>query len=166
MTLCRGSKVPIVPVRPSGSSSGRKAAVSLVLAPTSRWARVTVGAWVTADSRCWWRWPWCEQPDRRGCRLIIRPGHAACPLDDLRIHAQGVNDITPPDHCLATRTGPDDKLRFFLYRGPTRSDAGLCGSVILPNLDLLFAGRPRHCPRPQRNTREWPRVCPVDHVTV
>jgi hypothetical protein len=35
----------------------------LVLAPTSRWARVTVGAWVTADSRCRWRWVRCAEPD-------------------------------------------------------------------------------------------------------
>lgn len=51
------------PARSSGSSSGRKAAVSLVLAPTFRWARVTVGAWVTADSSCRWRCWRCAEPD-------------------------------------------------------------------------------------------------------
>ncbi|MFI0897873.1 hypothetical protein [Streptomyces sp. NPDC020983] len=64
------------------------------------------------------------------------------PLVDITIHEQGVNGITPPAHCLVTGTGPDGLLRFFLYHGPTPTDAGLCGSVVLPRPDLLLAGRP------------------------
>lgn len=54
-----------MPARSSDSSSGRKAAVSLAFAPTSRWARVTAGRWVTADSRCRWRWCRCAKPEQR-----------------------------------------------------------------------------------------------------
>ncbi|SHM89133.1 hypothetical protein [Actinacidiphila paucisporea] len=64
------------------------------------------------------------------------------PLADITIHEQGITQITPPGHCLVTGTGPDGILRFFLYDGPTPTDAGLCGSVVLPTPDQVIAGAP------------------------
>ncbi|MFD7679441.1 hypothetical protein [Streptomyces sp. NPDC059271] len=64
------------------------------------------------------------------------------PLADINVHQQGVTEITPPGHCLVTGTGPDGRLRMFLYQGPAPADAGLCGSVVLPKPDRFIAGHP------------------------
>lgn len=63
-------------------------------------------------------------------------------LADIDIYHQGVTEITPPGHCLVTGIGPDGLLRMFLYQGPAPADAGLCGSVVLPEPDRFIAGHP------------------------
>ncbi|GES27868.1 hypothetical protein AB0G60_02900 [Streptomyces angustmyceticus] len=53
-------------------------------------------------------------------------------LANMDVRWSGVDDTTPPGHCLATGMDPLG-VRVWLFKGDRPSDDGFCGSLLIPS---------------------------------
>lgn len=53
-------------------------------------------------------------------------------LADMDVRSVGVDDLTPPGHCIATGLDPIGNLRVWLFAGSEPSDEGYRGNILIP----------------------------------
>ncbi|GGX49116.1 hypothetical protein [Streptomyces noursei] len=53
-------------------------------------------------------------------------------LADMDVRWSGVDDTTPPGHCIATGLDPLGNAMLWLFKGDEPSDEGFCGFLLLP----------------------------------
>lgn len=54
-------------------------------------------------------------------------------LADMDVRWSGVDDTTPPGHCLASGLDPHGNVRVWLFKGVEPSDEGFRGSLLIPS---------------------------------
>jgi hypothetical protein len=66
-------------------------------------------------------------------------------LADMDVRSVGVDDLTPPGHCIATGLDPVGNLRVWLFEGNAPADETYRGNILIPqNAEgLVMAYGPR-----------------------